>query len=219
MGLYDTADLLRRAKIKLHRPATDAAFTQSTTDDVLYDCATEAQGRINTLLGIYVPDAIWTVPTKLTTPDNGLTYNFGNDTDGDAIFAFGHYTLYPNKECEPTTPLMVGIDYMVQGATIRMPNNAAKVWTDGPYCVYAAPSNVINSTTQPTIPKFARPALLSDLCRRAAEVLQMDPTGFENQFQNDWDEILAAIRTQANGKARPVRPRGPRTPSRWKYGI
>lgn len=217
MALYDSSDLARRIKLRLRRPTTDYAFTVSTTDDVLYDVLTEAQDRLTTLLGTHVPSNLWTVPTKLTSSDSGYTYGFGTDTDGVAILAFGHFVLYPNQESIPDNPLVPGVDYLIEGAVLRMPNNAPVTWTDGPYCQYVAPSNVITSSTQPTVPKFARKALLSDATRRAARFLELDEQPYEDDFQSDWAEVLAALRTQANGQNRPITiTRNART-SRWRY--
>ena len=84
MSYLDRADLIRRAKVRLGRPTSDNAFTVTTTDDVYDDCATEAQDHLIKMLGVYVPDSVWPVPTLLTTADSGYTYTFGTDTDSAA---------------------------------------------------------------------------------------------------------------------------------------
>ena len=184
------------------------AFTESTTDDVWYDFGTEAQDRVSRMLGLYVPDALWTVPTELSSADSGYTYTFGTDVDSEAIFAFGHFQLFENQESIPDYPLVPGVDYTVEstntadrGTVIRIPANRPRTFTDGgPYAQYAAPTNVITSSTQPTIPKFARKPMVSDMVRLAKNRLGMDGSGDDQQFESEWLEVLATIRTQASSK-------------------
>jgi hypothetical protein len=201
VALWDSSDLVRRAKLRIARPTTDEAFTVTTTDDVWFDFATESQDRINTLLGIFVPDSVWTVPTELSTSDSGRTYTFGTDVDSAAIFAFGHYKLFENQESIPDYPLVEGVDYTIEGTKIRIPNNVTRTFTDGgPYAQFASPSNVITSSTQPTIPKFARKPMISDMVRQGLDRLGLDSTTAEADFQREWLDVLTAIRTQGFGK-------------------
>ena len=201
MSLWDSADIVRRGKLRLARPSADEAFTVSTTDDAWYDLATEAQDRVNTLLGIYVPDAVWTVPTELSSADDGKTYTFGTDVDAAAIFAFGHFKLFENRESMPDWPLTPGVDFTIENTKIRIPYNSTRTFSDGgPWAQYAAPSNVVTSSTQPTIPKFARVPMVSDMCKRAAMRLGLPGDEFELEFQREWADTLAAIRTQGAGK-------------------
>jgi hypothetical protein len=216
MAYLDSADIVRRALLRLGRPATDEAFTVSVANDVLYDFATEGQDRITKQLGVHVPDALWTVPTALTTADAGKTYGFGNDVDAAAIFAFGHFYVYEQRADIPDTPLTEGIDFTVEGTKLRIPNNAARTFADsGPWAQYVAPSNVIASGTQPTIPKFARLALVAEVARAGAERLGVDSSPHEAQYQKDFLDILAAIKTQSylkGGATLFLRPR-----SAWPY--
>lgn len=208
MALWDSSDLVRRTKLRLARPASDEAFTVTTTDDVYYDFATEAQDRVNGLLAIYVPEALWTVPTELSTDDSGETYHFGTDTDSEAIFASGQFTLYENEESIPDYPLVAGVDFTVEhtqgadkGTLIRIPGNIARTFTNGgPMARYVAPSNVITSSTQPTIPKFARKPMIADMARQGFARLGLDSSDAEQEFQRDWLDVLAKVRTQAFGK-------------------
>lgn len=208
MSLWDSADLVRRAKVRCSRPASDSAFTVTSTDDVWYDFATEAQDRVNRNLAIFVPDALWTVPTELSSSDGGYTYTFGSDVDSEAIFAFGHFKLYENLESIPDYPLVPGVDFTVEGTSgadlgtvIRIPANITRTFTDGgPYAQYVAPANVVTSTTQPTIPKFARKPMVSDMCRLARERLGLDGSADDARFESEWADVLTAIRTQAASK-------------------
>ena len=216
MALYDSADCARRIKVRLNRPTTDRIFTVTTADDVIYDALTEAQDRITKLIATYIPDGLWTVPTALTTADSGKTYTFGTDVDAAAIFALGHFHVYPDRAAIPDFPLVEGVDYTVEATRIRTPNNTTRTFGDGgPWAQYVAPSNVITAATQPTIPKIARLALISDATRRcAADRLGdgMKAAEQEASFQSDWLEVLAAVRTQSYGK-------GGRTLTQRRYGI
>lgn len=202
MAFLDSSDLVRRCKLRLNRPTTDQAFTVTTTDDVIYDFLGEAQDRINRLIATFVPDALWTVPTALTAGSGNKTYTFGVDLDSAAIFALGHYRLYAQRSDIPDNPLIPGDDYTVEGSLIRIPNDAARTFSDGgtPWAQFVSPSNVIASGTQPTIPRIARPCMISDAARRCAERLGEDANKHEAQFAADWIELLAAIKTQADMK-------------------
>lgn len=210
MAFLDSADIVRRIKLRLNRPTTDQAFTVTTTDDVLYDFATEAQDRVVKLLATFAPDAMWTAPTALSTADSGKTFTFGTDVDAASIFAMGHYRVYDSRSAIPDNPLIAGIDFTVEGTLIRIPNNSTRAFSDGgtPWVQWVSPSNVVTSATQPTLPKIARMAMISDGARRAAERLDQDPSKHEASFQSDWVEILAAIKTQANGKSASYSGRG-----------
>lgn len=209
MAYLDSTDLVRRGKVRLARPSTDSAFTVTTTDDAWYDFATEAQDRLNKDLAIHCPDAQWTVPTELSSSDGNYTYTFGTDVDGEAIIAMGHFSLYENKESIPDYPLTVNVDYTIEGSgtdggtVIRIPYNTTRTFTDGgPYAQYVAPSNVVTSTTQPTVPKVARPAMLDDMERRAWLRLGLDDKAAdaEAKYQDSFMQIKALFVTQAHGK-------------------
>src|SRR5690349_18963112 len=103
--MYTSADLLRRCKVKINRPATDEAFTVTVTDDVWYDLLTEAQEHVMGVLAATVPDAMYNSLTALTTADSGATFTFGTDVDGDNIFPYGHFEVYPNANSYPDSPL------------------------------------------------------------------------------------------------------------------
>lgn len=209
MAYLDSADLVRRGKLRLARPSTDSAFTVSSTDDAWYDFATEAQDRVNRDLGVFVPDAVWTVPTEISSTDGGSTYTFGTDVDGESVIAFGHFTLYENRESIPDFPLIPNVDYTIEGSgtdggtVIRIPFNTTRTFTDGgPWAQYAAPSNVVTSSTQPTIPKMARTVMLDDMEKRAWKRLGLSDKAAEaeEQYQEDWLQLLALIRTQSAAK-------------------
>lgn len=197
--LYDSADIIRRVKLRLNRPTVDEALA----DADLYDFATEAQDDITKRLAIYSPDALWPAPTALTSSDGGATFTFGTDTDSAAIFALGKFRVYATLDDIPDEPLTEGVDYTTEGTKIRTPNNDVQSSPDGgPWSQYVAPSNVISAAVQPTIPKMARLALISKTAAKAASRLRLtDLAGEqEQQYEIDWSRILETIRTQSWGK-------------------
>jgi hypothetical protein len=202
MALYDSADIIRRAKLELNRPAADTAF--GTADAILYDFATEEQDEITKWMSVFIPDALVTAPTQLTTADGGYTYTFGTDTDTAAIFALGHFALYSSRHDIPDFPLEPGVDFLVEGTRIRIPNHQTRTFADGaPWAQTVNPSNVIASGTQPTIPKICRKWLIHRIAKRAAESLDLDTTKHENNAKEAEYSILAAVRCQALGKGGP----------------
>lgn len=203
MAFLDSADIARRIKLRLNRPTTDQAFTVTTTDDAIYDFASEAQDRVTKLIATFAPDAMWVAPVALSTSDSGKTFTFGTDVDSASIFALGHYRIYATRSDIPDNPLIPGIDYTVEGTLARIPNNATQVFSDGgtPWAQWVSPSNVMTSATQPTVPKIARMCIISDGARRCADRLGEDSSKHEAQFQSDWIELLSAVKTQASFKA------------------
>lgn len=208
MAYLDAADCAVRVKNRLNRPTSEQAYTRSTTDDVLYEMMTEANDHIVKRIATFIPDAMISAPVELVSTDSGKTYDFPDDADSNAAFALGHFKLYENQESIPDYPLVAGVDFTVEstntadgGTVIRIPARQTRTFTDGgPYAQYVAPSNVITSSTQPTIPKFARKPMVADMARQAFDRLGLDSAGAEADFQREWLETLAAIRTQASGK-------------------
>jgi hypothetical protein len=200
VALYDSADIIRRAKLRLNRPAVDEALG----DPDYYDFATEAQDDITKDLAVFVPTALWTVPTLLTTADGGYTYGFGVDTDGAAIFALGKFRLYADKAAIPDLPLQETVDYTVEGPVVRMPNNSIRSFADGgPYTQYVAPSNVLSASVQPTVPKIARLALIAKTAAKAASRVRATDLAAEQEadYQTEWLKVVAAVRSQTFGKS------------------
>src|SRR5690348_6155626 len=85
MAKYDAADLLARCKRNAMRPATDA----QQTDADWYAFLTEAQDEWFQSIAVMCPEALYGPPTVLSTADQGLTFTFGTDADGNNIFPMG----------------------------------------------------------------------------------------------------------------------------------
>jgi hypothetical protein len=209
----DYAECKATLKRRLGRPTADEAFTVTTTDDVYDQLLTEAQRRINALLATFIPDAVWPAPVALTSSDGGYTYGFGMDTDGAAIFAFGHFEVFEARKDIPNFPLTEGIDFVVRGSVLVMPDNQPRTFADsGPWALFASPSTAIDSSHEPTIPKVARPAMITDAEIRGWKHLGLDASHAEYDFENkDWPELLALVRTQSMKKGSQPLQRRPRS--------
>lgn len=199
MAKYTTADLLRRCKIKLNRPATDEAFTSSTTDDVWYDLLTEAQDHVFQTLAAIAPDAMYSTLTLLTTADDGQTYTFGTDVDGAAISPIGHYELYATPNAYPGSPLVEGSDFIHEGTRVRAVNHQTMA---APYARFITPPNVLSAAVEPTLkPIYARALIADYACVLAAEQrLKQDGAPYREAYRSGLARVLLSIKTSALGQ-------------------
>jgi hypothetical protein len=201
VAYLDSADLIRRMKVKLNRPSTDAAFTVTSTDDALYDALSEAQDSVTKLIATFIPDCMISAPTALSTADSGATYTFGTDADSAAKFALGFFSVYETRADIPDNPMEPNIDFVIEGTKLRILNNLTRTFADsGPWAQTVSASNVISSATQPTVPVICRMTLLEKACEIAADRLGLDSSKFASNAGERWMEVLAAVRTQAKGK-------------------
>lgn len=197
MTYLNTADCVRRMKVGLNRPATDGAFTVTTADDVLYDALTEAQDAMTKLIATYIPDCMISDPTAMVTADSGKTYTFGTDVDSARYFPLGNFSVFATRADIPDFPLLPGVDYLVEGTKIRMPNNTTRTFADGgPWAQTINASNVIASGTEPTIPVICRLAMIEKAKSLVAPRVGLDSAAFDQDFNERWLEVLAAVRTQ-----------------------
>lgn len=208
MAKYDSADLLARCIRNAQQPAFGSAT--STTDWYAY--LSESQDEWFTIFASIVPDVLYGPSVVLTTTDDGLTYTFGTDADGDPIFPMGHIELRaaPNGTVlTPTVDWGNAGDYLIDGDTIRFPNGQKRTFGgDGPVARFITPPNVIDELTQPVLkPKFARILLVyRALAKWARRGGLRDPQPYLDQEAEAWlgapengvMGILGALKTQAN---------------------
>lgn len=206
MAKYDSADLLARCQRNAQRPATDAA--QLPAD--WYAFLTEAQDEWFMHFASIVPEALYGTPTVLTTTDDGLTYTFGTDADGDPILPMGHVEVRANPGgavLVPATEWSSAYDFVIEGTRIRWPNGARRTFSGGPIARFITPPGIIDASTQPTFPKFARMLLVHRACAKWARRGGLrDPQPFLDAEQEVWlgnpeagvMGILGMLRTQYN---------------------
>jgi hypothetical protein len=174
----DSAELLRRLRLVTRRPESDRDLTLQRA----YTFLTDAQVELVYNLSAHIPDILKGAPVKLTTSDNGLTYNFPSDP-------LGHIEVYSGPYTDPLieAPLWSASgDYTREGTKkIRMNGNVARTFADGPYARYIVKPGVIDATSQPTLQP---PDIRRVLPWKAAELWAQtggmyDPTPYRNQVQ------------------------------------
>lgn len=214
MAYLDRADCIQRVKNRLNRPTTDSAFTRSGTDDVILEFMSEAQERVTKMIATYIPDVMVTAPTALTTADSGLTYTFGTDADTANKFPMGHFSVYAARSDIPDFPLEPGVDFVIEGTKLRMVNNNARTFGDGgPWAQTVSASNVINGSTEPTIPVICRATMVELTAEKCARRLGLDSQEFKDAAGDAWGDVLTAVRSQAQGKYGAPLSRRPR----WQF--
>ena len=82
-----------------------------------------------------------------------------------------------------------------------MPNDNTRTFADGgPWAQFISAANVITSSSQPTIPVICRLAMVERMAEKGARRLGVDSSEFRQGFQDQWDLVLEAVRTQAMNK-------------------
>lgn len=140
----DSKELLRQLRIVTNRPETD----RDLTDAKGYFFLTRAQEQLTYRLATHIPDILKGAPVKLTTKDNGATYEFPVDP-------LGHVDIYPAPYAEPLieAPYWAGYgDYTREGPrVIRMSQGIARTFVDGPWARYVPKPGAIDDVKNPTL--------------------------------------------------------------------
>jgi hypothetical protein len=195
MADLDRADLLAKAQELLNRPTTDEAL--STT--IWYSLLTSAQKRAFGDLLPRIPDAMVGSPTLLSTADGGETYTFGA-----GVYPVGHAQVFASESDIPDCPLEEGIDYLYEGSSIRIPNNATRTFGDGPYARWVSLPGVIDGSTEPTLIAPARMLIVYDAVKRAALRLRMDASQWEADYQQELHRVSLMFRTAVHPRMRRI---------------
>lgn len=156
MALYDSADLLARAKFRARRPSPD----ESMSDANWYALLTDAQAHWVRQLATHVPEQMYTAEI-LTTADAGVSYDFASEPLGEYELRAtpNGRLLIPGPDWDP------GVDFVPNGKKIRFPGGRAKTFTGGPAARYVKAPGVIDATTEPTLlPMHARILLCARAC-------------------------------------------------------
>lgn len=142
-GLYSSSDLLRRVKFYAQRPAVDESMADSDWLSLL----TEAHGFWVERIAAIAPAALYGRPQLLQTPDNGLSYTFGVDADGNQIFPIGHVELRESpfgREMLSAAEYDNGGDFVMNGNIIIFPAQRARVFGNGPWARFVTPGGTID---------------------------------------------------------------------------
>lgn len=198
MALWDSPDLLSKCKFYARRPATD----QAVTDLQWYSLLSEAQSEVMRELFTLAPDMAYSAPLLLTSSDGGYTYGWGNDGAGDPIRPTGSTEIYPNLSSIPDSPLLPGVDFLYEGAKIRIPNNRSRTWTGGPYSRFVArPDTLLATASNPIMqPKDARILIVFRALEKWASRpgSGAKPSYYSQLYKDRFDEVLLELRTAYN---------------------
>lgn len=213
MARFDAQDLCTRTLRLLFRPDADEAFTDVSTNDVLYQYISDAQLRVCELIAWQVPEAAYEPPTQLTTSDGGLTYGFGLDGDGNPIVPLGQIELrgdgprgipiLPGNDWDDTTDVYLLDTAATTGyPVIRWPGQRSRTFGAGLWCRYVKPTTVIaNSSSTVTLkPYIARELIPYYAATFAAVPINMDPQSYQQMADARWYEILANLKNQRHGQ-------------------
>jgi len=183
---YDSADLLARFKRYQRRPTADEKLDTAG----VYTLLSEAQAWLVGEIASHCPQMLLGAPVVMTTPDSGLTYEFGDDAAGDPIFPpyAEVYATAQGREMYATTFSRGTGDFVIEGDRIRVPNG--RTGTATPYARFITPATAISASVEPIArikPKDARLIIvwkaLENWCAVGGE---MDPTPFTMELKKLW---------------------------------
>lgn len=201
---YTSADLLQRFNDLTGRPASG----DSMSDAQKYARLADAQNVVWEDAVSRVPQAFYSkaaygsTPT-LTTTDQQI-FTFGTDVNGSPLFPVGKFRIFQNLQSIPDYPWVEGIDYLVEGSQIRIPNN--QTWGGTLYWRGAAPLETLSASVQPSItPTWARILIVYEAVRRYAEEGKRDTVLADRMlfnYERDFRRWMLTIKTQfSNGGA------------------
>lgn len=204
MALYDSADLLSRFRRYADRPTSD----EDLSDADVYAYLTDAQIPVVGEIAALFPRLLMGAPALMSTSDNGATYTVGTDSEGAAIYPFGHAEVYAQAangaELYGSTYGAYNGDFVFEGAKLRVPAGNTRSFSSGPYIRYVALPLTISASTEPTLqPKQIRQLVLyRGLVLWANTGGHRDPRPFEEMYQTAWlgpdrrGGLLALLTTQ-----------------------
>lgn len=135
-------------------------------------------------------------PALMTTADVGLTWQYGNDADGNAIAPLGACAIYRRKEDVPDFPMERGVDYIDETIQIRMPVNRADPisFPDGaPYYYGNVPAVYVDATHNPSVnPVDTRIAIVWRTTANALLALGADESKAEQRYAGIVQKVIAS---------------------------
>lgn len=195
MATWDSADLLARVKRYINRPSSD----ELVTDAFVYALLTEAQTEVLAEIATLAPLSQMGAPVQLSTADSGVTYTFGTDANGHAIFplACEVYGEVDGREMRACSWNSWG-DFVIEGDKIRMPGNRAQTFTAGPYARFVRADASISDSIEPILkPAPARILLVCKALLNYAAVGSLrDPKSWEEKYDRAWKIWITAMQTQ-----------------------
>lgn len=153
------------------------------------------------------------------TPDANYpyTYTFGSDADGNLLYPVGGVQLYRVPGDVPDWPMVPGVEYLMEGAIVRAPGNAA-LPGGAPYFQGLVLPLTLSATASPVLlPVQARELIVLAAATEYASDVGLDPTPYQTRFDEAWDRWIGAIQAQyaESGAIAAAHPAA--RPPRWKY--
>lgn len=205
---YESTDLLMMFNSYAGRAEGDGI-----PDAAKYSRLSKAQDAVLMDIMTTCPKALYQGPTAMTSADDGLTWTFGTDSNGYAVFPLGNAQIYPSANAYPNYPWVPGIDYLDRGTSIVMPNQTP--WGGTLYWVGVIAPQAITGIVQPVLqPPQARILIVIQAVKSFAQEFVRNP-GLVDEMQNRWDDEwprhITAIRKHFQG----TRSLGPLS---WPFG-
>lgn len=203
---WESADLLMRFNRMTGRPSSDAM-----TDASKYARLADAQTSVLASIATVAPSALPHVIQSLTTADGGNTWTFGTDANGYPVSPAGNAAIFPSLASIPDYPWVPGVDYLDEGATIRLPN--ARQWAGPLFCYGVDPAVMqpapLSATVAPVVqPAPARVLIVIEAVRQYAMEFARNPA-LAALAQNEWDREFARWMTEIRRHLRGTRRLGP----------
>jgi hypothetical protein len=199
--IWDSANLHRKLLNRIRRPAADEELIEpDNATDAIWDLLSEAQDYWMEILAATIPDPNYGAPVLMTTADLGLTYTFGLDAEGQAVFPVGHIELRESRNGRlliPSADWGNG-DFVMEGDRIRIPGGRTRIFSAGPYARFVTPWTKISAAVQPTMkPARARALIVT----RAAIIWAVqgglrDPAPWEKLEAVQWGVLANSLATQ-----------------------
>lgn len=217
MAFYDSADCLSKLRVQIRQPNAVGLCT----DAQLYLWLGQGQMDIHARLAVYAPNANIIAPTQMSTADSGYTYTFGTDsalpTNYQDLFPVGNVAIYRTRNDVPDWPMVEGVDYLMEGNRIRMPDYSPFSGPAPYYRSLTLPTTLDGSTAPVLKPVQARELIVDAAAVRYAEATREDMDVHGPRLEADWAKWLPVLQAQYArvGSVAATHPNA--TPGRWKW--
>jgi hypothetical protein len=196
MSLYDTPDCLSRLRRTIRR---DSAVDFPLDADC-YAWLAEAQMEIFQWLAVYAPKACIIAPAQLVTADAGYTYTFGTDaalpTSYTDLYPIGQVQIYRALADIPDWPMKEGVEYLMEGHRIRMPDNRPFSGPAPYYQCLTLPDTLDGSVAPVLRPVQARQLLIDGASVKYQQAVGGDIDGAGSRYERSKTNWLAALQLQ-----------------------
>lgn len=211
MATYDVADLLSRFKRQYNRPSADEAWTDQSTDDVAYQFLNDGQQELATRIAWHVPEVGYGRPIELTTSDDGLTYGFGTDTDGNPIVPLGQIELragvrgipiLPGNDWDNSAQTYLLVTEPATGQTlVTFPGQLARTFASGLWARFVTlPAQITGPSSLVSLAPFnAREMIPYFAAQYGCLRIEVDPAPYEARKETVWANWLGAMKNQQFG--------------------